>query len=139
MKRTGTWVVVGALALAGCQNMGLYDAGEEADAVVAQPSDLVAAVYGPADAWTTQTLIVDGLKWVSSGRPLALGEADVASVGSAGGQTVYARSWDSAPYDALFTRDDDGRWLSYQPVTGGTARAGSAGSGTAGSGAAAGH
>ncbi len=134
MKRTGTWVVVGALALAGCQNMGLYDAGEEDVAVVAPPSELVAAVYGPAAPGSTQSLIVDGRKWVPAGRPLALGEADVASVGSAGGLTVYARSWDSAPYDALFTRDEDGQWLSYQPVLGGgsgAARTGDAGAGTA--------
>ena len=119
MKRTGTWIVVGAVALAGCQNMGLYDAGEEADAVVAPPSELVAAVYGPTVTTSAQPLIMDGRKWVPAGHPVALGDADVESVGSAGGRTVYARGWDSAPYDALFTRGEDGRWMSYQPVPGG--------------------
>jgi len=52
-------------------------------------------------------------------------------VGSAGGQTVYARSWDEAPYDALFTRDAGDRWLTYAPVLGGGSSASPAGAGSA--------
>ncbi len=66
-----------------------------------------------------------------SGPPLALGEGEVRPVGSAGGQTVYARSWDEAPYDALFTRDAGDRWLTYAPVLGGGSSASPAGAGSA--------
>lgn len=130
MERIRTMALFGVLALAGCQNMGLYDAGPEEDAVVAPPPELVAAVHASSPEMARQPLIVDGRKWVPAGTPLALGDGEVRPVGSAAGQTVYARSWDEAPYDALFTRDGD-RWLSYAPVLGGGSSAGPAGAGAA--------
>lgn len=139
MKRMGTIAVLGAVALAGCQNMGLEYAGPEGDAVVAPPTALVAAVHPRTAAGDRQQLIVDGRNWVPSGRPLALSESDLSPVGSAGGHTVYARSWDDAPYDALFTRTDGSTWVSYLPVIGGGRGAGEPSGAHGGAGAAAGH
>lgn len=130
MERIRTMALFGVLALAGCQNMGLYDAGPEDEAVVAPPPELVAAVHTASPEMAGEPLIVDGRRWVQAGTPLALGEGDVRPVGSAGGLTVYARSWDEAPYDALFTRDGD-RWFTYAPVLGGGSSAAAAGSGAA--------
>lgn len=131
MERTRTMALFGVLALAGCQNMGLYDAGPEGEAVVASQSELVAEVHATLPDAAGPPLIVDGQPWLRSGTPLAMGDTEVRSVGSAGGMTVYARSWDQAPYDALFVRDAGGSWRTYAPVLGGGSSAAPAGAGAA--------
>ena len=103
MKRRTTALLFGILAMAGCQDMGLeYNLPLE-EATDRPPMALVAAVMAPA-ATADRQLIVDGTLWVPSGLPLALDQQEVQPVGSSGGETVYARSWDRPPYDELFTR-----------------------------------
>lgn len=131
MDRIQTIALIGLLTLAGCRNMGLDYAGPEDEAVTADPTELVAAVHARAAEEERRPLIVEGKKWVPSGRPLMLNEDEVTPVGSAGGRTVYARSWDDSPYEALFARGEDGtEWRTYLPVLGG---GGGPPSGTAGS------
>lgn len=141
MKRTSTLVLFGTLVLVGCENMGLDYAGPADEAGIAPPSELVAAGYGPSTASRAGRLIVDGRLWMPSEIPPALDEENVRAVGSANGQTVYARSWDRAPYDRLFTRlaepaptgpavfgiAEGAAWRSHLPVIGGDGPAGGAG------------
>ena len=146
MKAMTRMVLLGAVALAGCENMGLEYAGAAEEARVNAPTALVAAVHPQVAESEWPPLIVDGTRWVSAGAAVAVDEVDVRPVGSASGTTVYARSWDTPPYDELFTRGAGaamaaGQWRSYLPVIGhsGTNR-GSGGhdaSPAAGSGAAA--
>ena len=104
MKRT-TIAVLGLVAgtAAGCKDMGLEGNVPLEEAQDRPPSALVAAVLAPVEAVNAR-LIVDGRLWIPSGQPLTLQESDVRAVGSATGQTVYARRWDESPYDALFVR-----------------------------------
>lgn len=105
MKRTATiafFTLAAPLALAGCQDLGLEGNIPLAEAEDRAPSELVAAVYAPTEV-QDQQLIVDGRLWVPQGAPLTVSARELRPVGSAGGKTVHARSWDQAPYDALFT------------------------------------
>jgi hypothetical protein len=123
MKVISKIALFGAVALVGCENMGLEYAGAAEEARVNAPTDLVAAVHPRVAESEVPPLIVDGTRWVTAGEAPAVGEEDVRPVGSASGTTVYARSWDSPPYDQLFTRvpgsltAGDG-WRSYLPVIG---------------------
>lgn len=135
MNRRSTIALLGIVAAVGCENMGLDYAGPEGEARVRQPSDLVAAAMEPADSVERPGLVIDGRLWVPSGVPRTLDESAVRPIGSAGGQTVYARGWDEAPYDEIFTATDQGGWRSYLPVIGGGAPRGSAGGGAAEEGA----
>lgn len=131
MKRSAVVVLGMALALVGCRDMGLEGNAPLVEAEQAPPSDLVVAVH-EAEV-QRQELIVEGRLWVPSGLPWTLAEDGLRPVGSAGGATVYARSWDEAPYDELFTRlprrtpeagapieiARDARWQGYAPVLGG--------------------
>lgn len=130
MKGRSTMALVGIVAAVGCENMGLDYAGPAEEARLRPPTDLVAAAMGPSGAPDGGGLVVDGRLWVTAGLPVALHEDALRPVGAASGQTVYARSWDQAPYDQLFTREGSGaatgesgaagsRWLAYLPVIGG--------------------
>lgn len=129
MMRLSTIALLGALTLTGCRNMGLDYAGPTDDEARGPTSELVAAVYERGAEEAREGLIVDGRKWVASGvaGPLALGEDDLRPVGSAAGETVYARHWDAAPYDVLFTRVSEGEWQAYLSVIGGGGAAARAG------------
>lgn len=134
MMRRSTIALLGVLALTGCKNMGLDYAGPADEAAVDSPSDLVAAVHERGAEHTSQGLIVDGRKWVSAGvpGPLPLGEEELRPVGSAAGSTVYARHWDRAPYDMLFTRvAESDAWQGHVSVTGGGGMGGRAAGGSA--------
>lgn len=100
-------IVLSVLTLVGCENMGLDYAGTGEEGRNRAPTELVAAVHGTAPAGR-QPVIVDGRRWVPDGEPIALDAAELRSVGSSAGQTVYARQWDDAPYDALFIRSQTG-------------------------------
>lgn len=103
MKRRATVALFGVLALVGCENMGLEYAttpdGEER-----APSDLVSDVHRGSAPIEAQPVIADGRRWVPAGVPVALDADGLRSVGSSGGQTLYARQWDDAPHSMLFTR-----------------------------------
>ncbi|MFP4623762.1 MAG: hypothetical protein ACLFRX_06235 [Gemmatimonadota bacterium] len=129
MKRTV--VLLGALALAACQDLGLEENVSLADAKQAPLPELLAAVMEPVAE--SPRIIVDGKLWVPDDRPRALREEELRTVGSADGRTVYAPTWDRPPYDRLFTRVEDpardplalnpgeARWQAYLPVIGGGA------------------
>lgn len=104
MKRTLTLVLFGALALVGCRDMGLDENSPVEEAMArGASSELVAEVMVPTTTLQGQ-LIADGKLWVPHGLPLEAGAGDLRAVGSSGGETIYARSWDDPPYDELFTR-----------------------------------
>jgi hypothetical protein len=131
MRRAPVIALCGALVLVGCQDLGLEDNLPLEEAEGRPPSELVVAVMGPGAA-ADREIIVAGRLWVPSGLPQTLQAGELVPVGSSGGTTVYARSWDEAPYDALFTRLDAAaatdsldsgpregdRWLGYEPVIG---------------------
>lgn len=132
MKRTPTIIFAGAIALAGCQDMGLeYNLPLE-EAMERPPFALVAAVMAPSDVADMQ-LIAEGRLWVPSGLPQTLAADDLQPVGTSNGSTVYARAWDDRPHDELFTalpdQSPDGaattagaggsRYLAFAPVIGG--------------------
>ncbi|HUG40203.1 MAG TPA: hypothetical protein VMM12_06955 [Longimicrobiales bacterium] len=101
-----TRITIAALALvagatAGCRDMGLDGNIPLEEARARETSELVAATMRPRAA-PAQRLVVDGRLWVPFGLPLTLDASDLRAVGSADGQTVHARRWDQAPYDALF-------------------------------------
>ncbi len=132
MKGISKIALFGAVALVGCENMGLDYAGAAEEARVEAPTALVAAVHPQGSKPEWPPLIVDGKRWVAAGEAVAVDEVDVHPVGSASGTTVYARSWDTPPYDQLFTRGPsdaamDGEWRSYLPVIGESGMRGGAG------------
>lgn len=146
MHRTSIIAVCAlGLALVACRDLGLEDNVPLEEAMQQPPLDLVAAVHAPADG--PEPLIIDGRLWRPSGVPITTGTGELRPVGSAGGTTVYARSWDRPPYDEVFARidpagpdagtaDDDGPWQPFAPVLG---RSGAIpGTGAAGAGAGAG-
>lgn len=125
-----------ALLLAGCKDLGLEGNIPAEESRTMRPPELVAEVWAPATDPAPQ-MVVDGRLWVPTGRPLILQADALRPVGSAAGQTVYARTWDDRPYRALFTsvpapaaeaartvREamDAGldHWQEYAPVTGRT-------------------
>lgn len=134
MKRTPTiWYVALATTLTGCLDLGLEGNVPLEEAVDRPAAELVTAVYGPA-ADQGQQLIVDARLWVPAGLPQGRSRAGLRAVGAADGRTVFARSWDHAPYDALFTEltpdappadtgtgpRADAEWQSWAPVSGRT-------------------
>lgn len=133
MKRTATiWYLALATTLTGCLDLGLEGNVPLEEAVDRPASDLVTAVYGPAGQ--SQQLVADGRLWVPAGLPQGRSGAGLRAVGAANGRTVFARSWDDAPYDALFTEltsdgasEDigagpraDAEWQGWVPVSGRT-------------------
>ncbi len=131
MKWISRIALFGAVALVGCENMGLDYAGAAEEARIDAPTALVAAVHPQVAEAEWPPLIVDGTRWVSAGPADAVGEDEIRPVGSASGTTVYARSWDTPPYDELFTRSEQGaladaEWQSYLPVIGGGGPSGGA-------------
>lgn len=141
MKRV-TMATVGliAAAAAGCVDMGLEGNRPLEEAEYRVTSALVAAVTEPTGG-DGPRIVVDGRLWLPSGLPIALSPTDVRAVGSADGQTVYARTWDAPPYDALFVRGGGGagiqpgtasalqptgdqQWLELRPVLGRTGEPG---------------
>lgn len=115
MRRTSITLL--ALLLAGCTT-GLDGAPPLEEAAHKTPPDLVAAVHArPVD--TGEDVVVDGRLWVPWGKPTSSTPDDLRPVGSANGLTVYARSWDRSPYEALFAREG-GTWQGYAPVLGQT-------------------
>ena len=137
MKRIQTIAVLGlATTLAGCQDMGLEDNLPLGEATDRPPSELVQAVYRPQEV-QGPTLIIDGRRWVPAGAPLTVSADELRPIGSSDGSTFYARSWDDAPYDAVFTRmpgwaaadsavfgPQEGQpWQAYEQVLGGPATA----------------
>lgn len=128
MKRTAMIALVGSVALVGCRDMGLeYNIPFE-EAAQKPPMALVAAAYPVDEAGEAPHIVLDGTLWVPSGVPGTVSEGGLRPVGAAQGRTVYARSWDRAPYGELFTRVEEGPvaeigaqadWQSYLPVIGG--------------------
>ena len=121
-------LVVGATA--GCKDMGLEGNIPLDEARDRAPSQLVAAVMRPTES-VAERLIIDGRRWLPSGLPLTMNQADLRAVGSADGTTVHARQWDQSPYDALFIPLDavnrsagepglltPSRWVELRPVLG---------------------
>lgn len=102
MKRRAT-IALCVVTLVGCENMGLDYAGTGEEGRNRASTDLVSSVHRAAPA-ATQPVIVDGRRWVPAGKPIRLDAAELRSVGSSGGQTLYARQWDDAPFDMLFIR-----------------------------------
>ncbi|MDX1673810.1 MAG: hypothetical protein R3314_03315 [Longimicrobiales bacterium] len=115
MKRALTPLLAG-LMVSGCGYLGLDDVAPLDEAEALAPSDLVAAVHArPADAGAE--LVMAGQLWVPWGRVMDMADTGIRPVGSTHGTTVYARSWDRAPFDAVFVATDD-RWQGYAPVIG---------------------
>ena len=123
-------LVVGATT--GCVDMGLEGNVALEEAQDRPPRDLVAAIYRPTET-VSQRVIVEGRLYVPSGLPLTADQGDLRPVGSAAGGTVYARKWDSAPYDAVYMELparatapsvtallNRGQWQELRPVTGRT-------------------
>lgn len=122
-------LVVGATA--GCRDMGLEGNIQLEEARGRQTSALMRAISTPTESGTTR-LVVDGRLWVAAGLPVSLRSDELRSIGSADGQTVYARAWDRSPYDALFVQLPDTagvpavsmpggeRWIRLDPVRGRT-------------------
>lgn len=128
-------VVAGlALVLGGCRDLGLPGNVPDEESRVQPPPDLVRDVIAQ-DREPAVRLVVDGRLWVPTGRPAPHAADALRPVGSAAGQTVYARSWDERPYQAIFTQVempalelaatpreamDAGRqhWQEYAPVIG---------------------
>jgi hypothetical protein len=101
MKRNAIIIAVGlALSLGACRDLGLPG---NIPAEELQPPELVSEVHRPVEGGDFQ-LVMDGRLWVPTGAPRTLTAAELRAVGSAAGQTVYARPWDERPYGALFTR-----------------------------------
>jgi hypothetical protein len=135
MKRTPMLACFGlALSVVGCKDLGLAGNIPAEESRTMRPPELVAQVWAPVDAPAAR-IVVDGRLWVPTGQPVILPADALRPVGSAGGQTVYARPWDERPYGALFTavpmppaeaarsaREamDAGRahWQKYEPVIG---------------------
>ena len=115
MKRALIPLLAGLL-VSGCGYLGLDDLAPLDEAERMAPTDLVAAVHAPpADAGAE--LVMAGQLWVPWGRATDRAERGIRPVGSTHGTTVYAHSWDRAPFDALFVATD-GRWQGYAPVIG---------------------
>jgi hypothetical protein len=102
-KRYIIVVAVLALALGGCRDLGLPGNVPEEESRSQPPPDLVRDVM-PRVGEPPVRLVVDGRLWVPSGRPAPHGPDALRPVGSAAGQTVYARVWDERPYRAIFTQ-----------------------------------
>jgi hypothetical protein len=135
MKRNAVIIAAGlALALSACRDLGLHGNIPAEEARGASPPELVAEVYRPVEGGDFQ-LVMDGRLWVPTGTPRTLTASELRPVGSAAGQTVYARPWDERPYGALFTRLPAGdpqtaanpreamaaageQWQEFAPVTG---------------------
>lgn len=135
MKRAATLTCAAlTLTAVGCVDLGLEGNVPAEESRTAMHSDLVAAVWAPADS-VDPPIVVDGRLWVPTGRPLAMSANALRPVGSSAGRTVYARPWDERPYGTLFTavprpsaeaartaREamDAGQdhWQMYGPVTG---------------------
>jgi hypothetical protein len=124
--------------LGACQDLGLPGNIPVEEARARTPTELVAEVRGPLDD-APAPLVVDGRLWVPDGEPRVRAGAELRPVGSVGGQTVYARSWDERPYSVVFTRVEvpapadaptaraameAGRehWQAYAPVIGRSGR-----------------
>lgn len=104
MKKVGVIAAaVVILALGGCRDLGLDGNVPEEQSRTQAPPDLVRDVI-PPPAETITRLVVDGRLWIPTGRPAHYSSGRLRPVGSAAGQTVYARAWDERPYVALFTR-----------------------------------
>jgi hypothetical protein len=102
MNRKGAIVLVGlATLLGGCRDLGLAGNIPAEESRRADPPPLVADVMRPAPGGDTQ-LVMDGRLWVPTGHPVALPVTELRPVGSAMGQTVYARWWDDRPFRAIF-------------------------------------
>jgi len=128
MKRRAMIALMGAVALVGCQDMGLPDNIPLEEAEQKPAPALVAAAYPVDDTAEGPKLVLDGTLWVPAGVPGTVSEDGLRPVGAAQGRTVYARSWDRAPYGELFTRVEEGPvveigaqadWQAYLPVIGG--------------------
>ncbi len=110
------------LALGACQNMGASYAVnqplEQADSELALPLlEQTARIEPTPPPGIPAAIEVDSTTWVPSATSFEnVTEADLTSVGSVQGQTVYALKWDAAPYDRLLTRTPDGRFQEYRQV-----------------------
>ncbi len=137
MKRTPALVIAcaAALTLSACKDVGLDVNIPVEEAATRPQSQLMAAVHAPPRT-PVPPIVIDGRRWVASGFPLQLVARDLQPIGAATGETVYARKWDSAPYDEVFTQAPPDvaasgttaleaiihprPWLSYAPVVGRT-------------------
>lgn len=135
MKRIATLTCAAlTVTVVGCVDLGLEGNVPVEESRAAQHSELVSAVYAPADP-ADPPIVVDGRLWVPTGRTITMSADALRPVGSSGGRTVYARPWDERPYGALFVsvprppaeaartaREamDAGQdqWQAYGPVTG---------------------
>ena len=115
MKRALTPLLAGLLA-AGCGYVGLEGAPPLDEARQMRPTDLVAAVHAEPAGGDAE-LVMAGRLWVPWGRPMDMAGTGIRPVGSTHGTTVYAYSWDRAPFDALFVPADDA-WQGYAPIIG---------------------
>lgn len=125
MKRARAAALAVPLVLAGCQDLGLEGNHPVQEAAQAAPSELVVAVRARPDA-EVATVIVDGRLWVPWGRPEPLDPDGLRPVGSYQGATLYVRSWDRSPFDAVFAETVAGEWQGHAPVIGHAPGAGGA-------------
>ena len=120
-----------ALVAVGCRDSGLPDRNLALeDARHRAPDALVQAVHpetnpalhgAAAEAhgagMTSGPVTVGGQTFQAAGRPIALGDASLRSVGtSAMGGTFSAAAWDEPPYDRLYLAHPGGTYLEYLPV-----------------------
>lgn len=135
MRRTPITALLGlVLATPACRDVGLEDNRPLEEAMQRPPSALVAAVHAPA-AEETQPVIVEGRLWVPAGTPVTLPATELRPIGSADGNTLYARAWARSPYGQVFTRVQPDsadepretaaagpatgeRWQAYAPILG---------------------
>lgn len=118
MKRAPAAALATLLVLAGCTDLGLEGNIPLEEARHEPPADLVAAVHGRASA-EDGDVVMAGRLWVPWGLPVDGELMDLRPVGSVHGVTLYARSWDRPPFDALFARQGV-QWQGHAPVFTGT-------------------
>ncbi len=109
------------LSLGACKDVGLKGNVPLAQAEHAPPTPLVQQTdlaQHRLPAGTPVAIELDSTTWTVDGTAVALADGDVRSVGSAGGQAVYALRWDDPPFDMLLTRLPDGQYQKYTEVVG---------------------
>lgn len=129
MQRTTIALVLTlTLTAAACRDMGLDGNIPLDQAEHMPPKPLVQQVMERGED-PGPRLIVDGRIWAPSGQPQQMDADQLRAVGSGDGHTVYARTWDTPPFDAVFVQVQDEqsalaapatRWLRLEPVRGRT-------------------
>ena len=103
-----------AVALLGaCRDSGLP--GKNLPQAEARSREFRYAVYQPL-AESEALYQVDGRRWQVTGAVETVPDDMLRQVGGAGGLSLQALSWDTAPYDRLYTARPDGKLAVVVPI-----------------------